>query len=151
LEEPGATDAVGFDVPRFFVRAALLTFLSVAPCGCSGRSPADGESLGVECSSAHPSYTTDVAPILARSCGGGDECHSVPTRESMLGTSLGEDNCDLAAVDVFPGSLDKSYLMHKLTGVGMCPSTSTMPLGSMLGQDDIQTFADWICEGAPAN
>jgi hypothetical protein len=129
----------------------LLTFLSVASYGCSGPAPADGESLGVECSSAHPSYTTDIAPILTTSCGGGEECHQAPTRESMLGTTLGEDNCDLAAVDVFPGSLDKSYLMHKLTGVGMCPSTNTMPLGSMLPQAEIQTFADWICEGAPAN
>jgi|HubBroStandDraft_5_1064220.scaffolds.fasta_scaffold195735_2 hypothetical protein len=124
----------------------------MASYGCSGAPAGGGDnSLGVECSSAHPSYTSDVAPILASNCGGGEECHGVPTRESMVGTTLGEDDCDLATVDVFPGSLEKSYLMHKLTGVDMCPATSTMPLGSMLPQADIQTFADWICEGAPAN
>ncbi len=149
MDEPGASDAVDLDVPRVSLRAALLTFLSMASCGCSGASA--GESLGVECSSAHPSYTTDVTPILQGNCAGADDCHGVPTRETLVGTTLGEESCDLDTVDVFPGSLDKSYLMHKLTGVGMCPSTSIMPLGSMLPQADIQTIADWICEGAPAN
>ena len=66
-----------------------------------------------------------------------------------MNAAVQRDTCDSTAVRVSPGSLQKSYLMSKLTGVGMCPSTERMPLGgNPLPASDIQTMADWICQGA---
>jgi hypothetical protein len=52
---------------------------------------------------------------------------------------------------VSPGSLEQSYLMNKLTGIGMCGGTVRMPPAGPLPPDEIQTIADWICVGAPDN
>jgi hypothetical protein len=118
-----------------------------------GGGPPDAPAFDVHCSSARPSYAADVAPIFQRNCSGGENCHSPPTRDNLIDASLeGALDCDGGEIDVSPGDLEKSYLMHKLTGAGLCgPYDDTMPPGSMLPRADIQTIADWICEGAPAN
>jgi hypothetical protein len=52
---------------------------------------------------------------------------------------------------VAPGKPDQSYLVHKITGLGMCPGTQRMPFGGELTDAQIQTLVDWICVGAPNN
>jgi hypothetical protein len=49
---------------------------------------------------------------------------------------------------VTPGDPARSYLMNKVTGVGMCRGTQRMPIGVPLVPSKIQTIADWICAGA---
>jgi hypothetical protein len=44
---------------------------------------------------------------------------------------------------VFSGDATKSYLINKLTGVGMC-SGSQMPKGAALSASDIDTVRQWI-------
>jgi hypothetical protein len=99
------------------------------------------------------SFADAVAPILA-GCAGGELCHSFPPlpylRAALVGAPSG-DGCE-AGVLVAPGDLQGSYLLHKLTGIGMCPGTARMPLGEPpLAPSDVQTIADWICEGAPGD
>jgi hypothetical protein len=132
--------------------AAAVGAVLIAP-GCSSRAGSSGEdnNLGLDCTSARPTFAADVAPILARNCSGDDGCHGVPRYADLVGTTLGIDMCAADRVDVDPGSLENSYLMHKLTGIDMCPMTEQMPLGGSLTASEIQTVADWICAGAPEN
>lgn len=122
--------------------------------GDAGTDARSGEgSLGISCSAASPTFSGDVHPIL-QACGG-ERCHGglaigAWPYDQLVGAPASRDHCDPSAVIVKPGDLDGSYLMHKLTGVGMCPHTSQMPsLGAPLPAADIQTIADWICRGAP--
>jgi hypothetical protein len=155
-----------------------ISLLVFSACGGEGSSPArddaglradstpagdanvssdasDEKGLGVTCSGASPSFATDVTPILHRSCSGGEICHSGlstnawPYEELVNAPAA---NCASAGVRVTPSDLDKSYLIHKLTGVGMCPETMPMPRGRpRLPDAEIQTIADWICAGAHDN
>jgi hypothetical protein len=89
-------------------------------------------------------------PIL-RGCSG-PECHRAGfTYASLVDAPSRRDGCATARLLVSPGSLEESYLMNKLTGVGMCPGTVRMPYGSALPAAEIQTIADWICAGAQEN
>jgi hypothetical protein len=113
----------------------------------------------VSCSGATPSLKNDVYPILM-GCGG-ELCHGAlasgpwggpaGAHDQLVNAPEVRDGCD-AGVLVSPGSIQNSYLMNKLTGVGMCPGSMQMPrLGSPLPAKEIQTIADWICTGAPNN
>jgi hypothetical protein len=57
------------------------------------------------------------------------------------------DGCNPGLL-VAPGDPAHSYLVNKLTGVGMCPNSQRMPLGTALTEAQIQTIVDWICAGA---
>jgi hypothetical protein len=106
--------------------------------------------LGLACTDASPSFRGAVAPILA-GCAGGELCHGFASLPFLYGQLVGAraaDGCD-AGVLVDPGSLQRSYLLHKLTGRGMCPGSLRMPPGAPLTPEAIQTMADWICRGAP--
>jgi hypothetical protein len=71
---------------------------------------------------------------------------------SLVNVPASRDKCDPSPVLVTPGGPDKSYLLNKLLGVGMCPGTSAMPpLGMPLSTTDIQLITDWICQGAANN
>jgi hypothetical protein len=105
--------------------------------------------LGLACTDASPSLRTAVAPILA-GCAGGELCHgfaSAPFLHDQLVGARVLNGCD-AGVLVDPGSLQHSYLLHKVTGRGMCPGSLRMPPGAPLAPGAIQTIADWICAGA---
>jgi hypothetical protein len=52
---------------------------------------------------------------------------------------------------VLPGQPSQSYLVEKLMGVSLCFGTPMPKAGSLLPSAEIQTIADWICEGAPNN
>ncbi len=113
----------------------------------------------LSCSGATPSLKNDVYPILM-GCGG-ELCHGAlafgpwggpaGAHAQLVNAPEVRDGCD-AGVLVSPGSIQNSYLINKLTGVGMCPGSMQMPrLGSPLPAKEIQTIADWICTGAPNN
>jgi hypothetical protein len=106
--------------------------------------------LGIACTDASPSFRAAVAPILS-GCAGGELCHGFASLPYLYGQLVGArsaDGCD-AGVLVDPGSLQQSYLLHKVTGRGMCPGSLRMPPGAPLAPEAIQTIADWICAGAP--
>jgi hypothetical protein len=111
----------------------------------------------VSCSGASPSFSSQVHPIL-EGCGG-EMCHggliqgqSAWPYDTLVNVHAVRDTCNASLVLVTPGSLEQSYLINKLTGVGMCPDTSTMPFtGQLLPHNEIQLIADWICSGAPNN
>ncbi|MGH7434225.1 MAG: hypothetical protein ACRENE_00955, partial [Polyangiaceae bacterium] len=103
--------------------AAALCFV----VGCSGGSGQN--TLGLQCSGTAPTFSADVLPILQRSCSGGDGCHGTPTYAEIVNTSIGEDSCSASADDVVPYDIQRSYLLHKLTGIDMCPMTEQMPPG----------------------
>jgi hypothetical protein len=52
---------------------------------------------------------------------------------------------------VVPGSPSTSYLMDTLQGTNLCAGTRMPPGGPYLSAAEVQTLADWICEGAPNN
>jgi hypothetical protein len=109
----------------------------------------DAGPLGVSCSGAAPTFSGDVEPIL-RGCSG-EGCH-LWTSDQLVDVPVSRDTCDPTALLVVPGDLEKSYLMNKLTGIGMCPQTAQMrSYGNLLPARDVQTIADWICQGAKNN
>lgn len=126
--------------------------------GPGGADLASGDlAAGVACSGASPSFMNDVHPIL-KGCGGGELCHGGLASgawpyTSLVNVKVSRDRCDPSAVIVAPGNLAQSYLMNKLTGVGICPGTSRMPPNGLppLPQHEIQLIADWICQGARNN
>jgi hypothetical protein len=109
--------------------------------------PFDG-NVGFGCTGASPSFSRGVTPIFLGNCAG-RECHLGGFSYTRLvnAPSLFEA-CSTARILVFPCSLEKSYLMHKLTGLDMCPSSLPMPASGRLPSVEIQTIADWICAGA---
>jgi hypothetical protein len=54
-------------------------------------------------------------------------------------------------VRVSPGASAKSYLMNKLTGIGICTGTQMPKTGGALPSAQIALISGWICEGAPNN
>jgi hypothetical protein len=146
--------------------ACLLGGCGNGSPGGGGGSGTDGGIGGFDCTGASPSFSKDVTPLFS-SCSGSEICHggglvhpgggtggsSSPwPYDSLVNVPASRDVCSSAGVLAKPGSLDESYLMHKLTGVDMCPGTNRMPLGgSELPTGEIQTIADWICQGAKNN
>jgi hypothetical protein len=136
--------------PAYFSAASLLCLL-----GC-GPSPDTSVAIPV-CSGAAPTYSANVRPIVVGRCSGGDACHAFSPISAMLelGPNMpvrGEPAACAPGLLVAPGEPSQSYLMKKITGTGMCPSTARMPLGGPpLSATDTQAIADWICSGALAN
>ncbi|WP_437313135.1 hypothetical protein [Sorangium sp. So ce385] len=102
----------------------------------------------------------DVAPILERSCSN-QYCHgnaSTPAggldlrTATAVSATVNRDagSCSSEKALVVPFMPSSSYLMNKLTGVGLCnPDEFRMPLGTPLPDAEIKTINDWICAGAP--
>jgi hypothetical protein len=111
--------------------------------------------LGITCSGASPSFSTQVHPLF-NGCGG-EMCHGGTSvgawpYDALVNVHASRDTCSAALILVTPGNLDQSYLLNKLTGLGMCPNTNQMPSAVYpMGATDIQTIADWICQGAQNN
>jgi hypothetical protein len=119
-------------------------------------STAQDGGIGYVCTGAPASFASDLTPILHTSCSGGELCHSGLADpwpySSLVNAPITRDMCPAPGVIVSPGSLEQSYLMNKLTGIGMCPMSARMPkIGQPLPPAQIQLFADWICNGAPNN
>ena len=58
--------------------------------------------------------------------------------------------CNDGRKRVLPGQPADSYIIQKMMNVNLCFG-SKMPKLGVLPTGDIQTIADWICEGAPNN
>jgi hypothetical protein len=113
------------------------------------------------------SLANDVQPIFTSSCALSG-CHDGIKHEEQLNLSKGASYGSLVNVDVnkcqqqpplkrvVPSNVAASYLINKLTGVGMCPGEKQMPLdgnghSQPLPQSQIDTITAWVCEGAPNN
>jgi hypothetical protein len=114
---------------------------------------ADDGGIGIACSGAAPTLSADVFPILHKNCTGFEGCHGGfgPTPDAvykmLVNVAPSRDRC-WRGVLVSPGRPDDSYLLHKLVGAGMCPDSRRMPSENGLSNSNIQTIADWICQGA---
>jgi hypothetical protein len=130
-----------------FLAAAIS---AVAAASCSGPDPtpppAGQIQLPVACSGATPSFSRDVDPIIA-TCARSEGCHGRFQYDDLVNVMVVRDFCN-PGVRVAPGDLAHSYLIRKVTGVGMCENSLQMPPGNPLAQTDVQKIADWICSGA---
>jgi hypothetical protein len=136
-------------------RPTLLALLVTATLACAPPPSRDEGTTGGNgsppCSGASPSYAASVAPIVG-SCGGSENCHRPYDYAGLVNRSPVFEGCNPGALLVKPGDPTRSYLVSKLTGVGMCPHTDRMPLfGAALPASQIQTIVDWICAGASNN
>ena len=130
---------------------SLFSFDAVVDMG----PPWEG-ALPVSCNAdaGRRSCASDVTPLIT-TCSG-EICHTGGPPPWPYGALVNApttlDKCAGVNLLVEPGSLHGSYLVNKLTGLGMCPGTSMMPLANPpLTTDQIQIIADWICQGAPDN
>ncbi len=132
----------------------VMRFASLALiAACGSDAPGAGPDGGVMCNEhiAAVSFKTDVVPLVGH-CGS-ELCHG------GLGTSwpyaalvnVQTTECSDQRVIVKPGDPNSSYLIQKLQGIDMCMGVRMPKLGEPLPAADIQTLADWICEGAPNN
>jgi hypothetical protein len=65
---------------------------------------------------------------------------------NKLGTT-----CSPSKTLVVPSNVDASYLMNKLTGVGMCAGTIMPKAGGALPPAQVDMVRSWICNGAMNN
>ena len=103
------------------------------------------------------SFSNDIQPIFTGSCGG-FFCHSGPHPVAFLNLVEGQaydalvgrpSQCADGRLYVDPELPDQSYLVDKLTGVGMCTGT-VMPLReALLSTEQMELIRGWICAGAP--
>ncbi len=97
------------------------------------------------------SFSADVEPILSSGCSG-EVCHGTTGwgDYAALTAYRSRECCDGRPL-VVPGDPDGSYLMHKLSGHGMCTGVPMPKNASPLPPAQMQTLYDWICLGAPNN
>ena len=107
-----------------------------------------------KCGCAATSFMNDVLPIFANNCAG---CHggsgglfldAVSAYANLVNVPTG---CGGGSLRVVPGSVARSQLVSRITGVGICGGGAQMPLGGSLQQSEIDTISAWICNGAPNN
>ncbi|MDF2697531.1 MAG: Tryptophan synthase alpha chain, partial [Labilithrix sp.] len=130
-------------------------------CGtCGNRCPSGQTCAGGACSCGDPaSFTSQIQPILTAECASSG-CHVGVQPKGSLPLSTGKAYAALVnapssacagKIRVVPGAVDQSYLMNKLTGVGMCAGTAMPKAGGTLAPAQLDLFRRWICNGAPAN
>jgi hypothetical protein len=129
-------------------------------CGACGKTCGNGESCnGGVCVGCGPavSFRAQVQPILTAGCT--TNCHSGKRPAGGLGLEASVAYAEMVGVTstcggrkhVAPGQPDASYLINKLTGIGMC-SGSVMPKADgMLPATQVDLIRAWICQGAPNN
>ncbi|MDP9152593.1 MAG: hypothetical protein M3O36_21935, partial [Myxococcota bacterium] len=125
----------------------------------AGDAPSADGGIGFACSGASPSLKNTIYPRILSGCAG-ERCHggtalgawggAANVHAALVNAPMTRNTCKTGVL-VSPGSPQDSYLMNKLTGVGVCPGTSRMPLFGALPAADIQAVADWICKGAQNN
>lgn len=101
-----------------------------------------------------PVTSADVQAIADVSCGEG--CHTAGAASGDLALDDVNDAVGAASSvegmnQIEGGSLDDSYLWHKLEGTheDVGGTGSKMPLGPALSDADTQVIEDWITAGAP--
>ena len=138
------------------------TSTDAANCGGCGRGCAAGDSCTAgTCVGCGPAvgFASDIQSILTTSCAV-STCHSGVRPQAGLDLSTGRAYSQLVGqpascgsnILVTPGDVDRSYLMNKLTGVGMACGGSQMPKrGTSLPSAQLDLIRSWICRGAANN
>jgi hypothetical protein len=141
--------------------ACVDTSTSSSNCGsCGNVCPMGKTCVAGTCSCGTTvSFSSQLQPILTASCTA-NGCHSGVMPKANLLLSAGKAYAGLVnapssacagKLEVVPGSVQQSYLMNKLTGVGMCAGTVMPKAGSPLPAGQVDLFRAWICNGAPNN
>lgn len=131
----------------------------VANCGGCGKACGAGQSCTAGACGCGPSvsFAVDVQPIFTTSCTSGG-CHgSGPKPAGDLSLVAGKSHAELVNVAsgscsgkvlVKPGAVDQSYLVNKLTGVGMCSGSRMPKADGALPVTQLDAIRAWICSGA---
>ncbi len=131
-----------------------------ASCGGCGKACGGGQACqGGVCIDCGPavSFVNQVQPIFNASCT--SNCHGGNHPSGGLSLASGAAYAELVNVtstcggkkQVAPGAADASYLINKLTGVGMCAGSVMPKMGGELSAAQIALIRGWICQGAPKN
>jgi hypothetical protein len=120
--------------------------LNLAPVTCPEAgtiAPADAGS----CASLKPrSFTREIVPLF-NSCAG-EVCHSFADGAIAQQVGIPSIECCGELKLIEPGHPERSYVLRKLSGQGLCGGAQ-MPLERpAFSSVDLQTVADWICQGA---
>ena len=129
--------------------------------GCGGSCGTCGPGTacnGGACVAQGVTFSGSVYPIfVGAAC---DACHGGAGSGGLdLSTSAGAhaelvnvpaSGCT-GATRVVPGNPGASYLVSKLTGVGICSGARMPQGGPYLSQAELDTIVAWIAAGAPNN
>jgi hypothetical protein len=111
-----------------------------------------------------PAYS-EVQAVYTQSCAVGRSCHGTIGPSPVLAAGLSHASTvnvnatQIAMPLITPGSLERSYLWHKINGTmdtlpqcSMANCGSRMPMvgGGMLEPAQVETIRRWILAGAPA-
>ncbi|MBW2507230.1 MAG: hypothetical protein JRE81_01235 [Deltaproteobacteria bacterium] len=149
---------------------SLLAGLGVlmAACGDDGDSGGDGCPTGqVSCDGVCINEVTPTlagddgvqAAVFSLSCTFSN-CHGAAGQQQagleLSSVAISEENLVGEASTQVPTSLrvaagdsDASYLMNKLLGEDLAPTTQQMPVGGMLCEPRLEAVRQWIDAGAP--
>jgi hypothetical protein len=134
-------------------------------CGSCGSACAPGLTCNSgQCgcnATASVSFASTIQPVFSANCTN-PGCHGGIKTQANLKLVSGSAYANLVGVSTFecggskkrvlPGDPAQSYLMNKLTGIGMCPPGGQMPkIGVKLQQSQLDAISNWICAGAPNN
>jgi hypothetical protein len=131
-----------------------------ANCGGCGKACPGGQvcraGTCVDCGPA-VSFARQVQPIFDAGCT--NNCHSGNRPAGGLSLAAGAAHAELVNVtstcdgrkQVAPGAPEASYLMNKLTGMGMCAGSVMPKMGGELTAAEIAVVRGWICQGALKN
>jgi len=102
------------------------------------------------------SYAARIQDIWNKNCASAG-CHTGVKPASSLNLTSGASYGALVnapavscggKIRVVPGAVSGSYLINKLTGVGMCNGTQMPKIGTSLPTADLDAIRSWICSGA---
>jgi hypothetical protein len=120
--------------------------LNLPPASCPDAGGRPLKDAGACVSLAPRQFSRDIVPLFD-SCAG-EICHSFGAGQIALQIGVPADECCDEIQMIEPRHPERSYVLQKLSGKNLCGG-SQMPLGrAPFSSDDIQSVADWICEGA---
>lgn len=135
---------------------------SVANCGACGTRCEGGKvcTSGACSCGAQVSLSTQLQPLMTAECAT-TGCHKGNQAKADLDLTAGRSYAEMVGprstaagctsrLLVVPGSVEQSYFVNKLTGIGMC-NGSAMPKSGGLAPAQVDLFRAWICNGAPNN
>jgi hypothetical protein len=151
---------------QFFVMVALAA--SMAGCGESASStntecPPGQVRCGGQCiDEIAPNLTAIQEQIFDQSCTTFTACHlGAEPAQGLDLSSVAASAEDLIGIEseqvdgklrVAPNDSDASYIVNKITGIGLAPNTLRMPISArfeILCEPQIDAIREWIDLGAP--